>query len=132
MNFYEDSTLLVEWLDTEQWVQITRKEDIYVEGAEFIAGMEKVVELIGLHNAGKMLADYTNMRVINNPDQRYYTQDWGPRACEAGLRYYGAVRPRIYAAQLSLQTIMQDLKWNGISTAIFDTSEEAREWLKTR
>lgn len=131
MVYYEDSTLRVEWLDAEKWVKITRKEDIYVEGPDFVAGVEKTLELIRLHEAAKLLADYSNMRIINRPDQQYYIHDWSPRAYAAGLRHFGAVRPRIYAAQLSLQTILNEFGWAGISTAIFDNEEEAKDWLNS-
>lgn len=131
MSYYDDGTLLIDWDEINQWVLVVRKENIYVEGKDFFAGANKIVELVQEKQAGKVLGDYTNMRVINREDQNWFTQDWAPRAYDAGLRYFVGVAPRSYAAQTSLQMVMKEFNWAGIKTAIFEDLEAATEWLKS-
>jgi hypothetical protein len=131
MDSYEDATLLIQWDETNQWILITRKEGIYVEGPDFIAGMEGLLKIVEAHRAQKILGDYSNMRVINREDQGYFIQDWAPRAYDAGLRYFAGVLPRGYAAQMSFKAVTDGLTWQGIKIALFEEVDEAQTWLKS-
>lgn len=129
MIFYDGPNSIIEWEEENQTIVVTRKEGIYVEGADFKPGANKILEAVTLNHAPKFMGRFESLRIINREDQQWLIDDWGPHLYAAGLRYLACTKPRGYAAYTSLKNVLDELVWQGIKTGLFDTEEEARKWL---
>jgi hypothetical protein len=96
--------------------------------AEIMNGSEETLLLIQEFKCTKLLVDN---RKVSGPWQhanRWYEEDWNPRAAQAGLSALAFIMPSDLFTQLSLEGYVKVV--NGLfATAIFRTEEDARKWL---
>jgi hypothetical protein len=63
---------------------------------------ERLVELIRQHKVAKILGDDTALPLIEPDDQKWFAEDWFPRAAAAGLKVAANKSPEAYFGRLAL------------------------------
>jgi hypothetical protein len=89
---------------------------------------ERLVELIGQHKVSKMLGDDTALPLIEPDDQKWFADDWAPRAAAAGLKVAANKSPESYLGRLAVERIKQ--RQRQLTIRSFEQFEQARRWLK--
>ena len=88
---------------------------------------EKLLGLIKVHGARKILGDDTSFSAIDRVDQAWILEDWLPRALKAGFRAAASKRPAGYFGRLTTEAIQSQLK--PIRIQSFEDLASARDWL---
>lgn len=66
---------------------------------------------------------------IHTDDQTWITENWLPRAIEAGLRAGASKRPAAYFAQRSVARILSAAP-PGVALNVFNDINDAKAWLR--
>jgi hypothetical protein len=89
---------------------------------------ERLLELIQQYKVAKLLGDDTALPLIEPDDQKWFIENWFPRAAAAGLRVAANKSPDAYFGRLAVEHIKDG---QGLVTIrSFEHFEQARRWLK--
>ncbi|WP_437670386.1 hypothetical protein [Sorangium sp. So ce131] len=133
MLYWETRFLRIDW-DEELRCVCTAWKDAYADGNEYRTALDKVLDLVTLKRASRLLGDGRRMKVISESDQEWVESSWMPRSAQAGLRRSALLLPRSALAQLSVHSILARYTlYEGRSVevinAYFDDMSKAKEWL---
>jgi hypothetical protein len=103
----------------------------FFSGEKFRQGLEKILELIKEKVATLYIADISSAKVISLDDQNWISQDWSPRAYEAGLRKNAFIYPKDVFAQMAVRRVTQIMRTE-IEIAYFHDEAEAIKWLNQK
>jgi len=78
------------------------------------------LELVKKQRAKNWLADMRKMGVVSPENQKWSNADWFPRAIAAGIKKMALVVPSSTLAQMSVDSIMGQVKGTDLETAYFD------------
>jgi hypothetical protein len=96
--------------------------------AQFRFVGDRLVELIRQHKVSKILGDDTALPLIEPDDQKWFAEEWAPRAAAAGLKVAANKSPESYLGRLAVERIKQHQRQLTIRS--FEHFEQARRWLK--
>lgn len=77
----------------------------------------------------KWLSDDRKNAQLSPEDVEYALTDWGPRAAQAGWKYWALVVPESLGGRASMTEVIQAFHKLGVHMAIFTDLTEARNWL---
>ncbi|MBL7931275.1 MAG: STAS/SEC14 domain-containing protein [Bacteroidia bacterium] len=101
----------------------------YANSSEFRAGTEKMLRELEEQKTSKVLADIKNMVLIAQNDQAWLLDYFIPKAIDRGFGRIAIVKPDHYFNQVALEEIFKKIDRNKLKIQLFDTLDEAREWL---
>lgn len=103
--------------------------DGYATSAEFREGTETMLNLLIENKAHKVLADVKDMVLIGMEDQKWMETSFLPRAIRFGFKACALVKPTSYFNKVAIETISLKADKDQLLINIFDTKEEAVDWL---
>ncbi len=77
----------------------------------------------------KWLSDDRENAAFAPEDIEFSVADWGPRAAQAGWKFWALVVPATLAGQSSMSAIVEAFYNLGVRVSVFTEVEKAREWL---
>jgi hypothetical protein len=92
--------------------------------------METILQLMQLHQTGKILAKVTTLPLAGGPQLNWFRHDWLPRAMRAGYKAYAAVGPVPLLSELIISSAADQVQGQGVKVSFFKTLPEAQEWLR--
>lgn len=104
----------------------------FAQGEPFRDGLGAGLDLVGEKNTENWLADLRAMGTISEDDQEWSNDNWFPRAMKTGLSRMAIVQPESVVADMSVESIMQEVGDGALKTHYFDDGSEATEWLRDR
>lgn len=116
------------YFDTELGIVIM-EWDGYSTSLQFREGTEKMLEVLIMNGASKVLGDIRNMVIIGLEDQKWLDTDFLPRAIQHGFKTMAIVRPSHYFNNVAVETVSYKVDKEKLSIQFFDSPEKAREWL---
>lgn len=130
LALFENRFIIIKW--NEQHKYLFTKRIGFCNGEDFRMINNRFIELVKEKTCSKQLTDTTEMKVVAQEDQQWFTTDYLPRLKEAGLRYLAVVLPTSALAKLSVQAVQNGAINNKLETAYFDKIAEAEEWLNSK
>lgn len=94
-------------------------------------GLSAGIELLKKHNACKWLSDDRDNPVLKEEDLEWSQKEFGPRAVEAGWKYWALVKPVKFLGQMAMDKVIEDHAKIGVTVKIFSDPDEGMEWLKS-
>lgn len=82
------------------------------------------------YGAYKYLSDDRQIATLTKEDQEWGENDWSPRLVKAGWRYWAIVMPEKVIGQVTLKKAAANQSASGVTTRIFSSPEEAKQWLE--
>jgi hypothetical protein len=125
----------------EPYVTITWDEAIecvIVEWHGFVksdllkVGSEKSLELLKEQKATKYVANMQDLAIFSKEDEEWISQNWFPRAIEAGLRSFASLMPNSALMRMAGKSIKQQISVMECTIAHFSNETDAKDWLRTR
>jgi len=120
-SFVFDETLAV--------IVVTRKG--YARSDEFRGIHERLLDAVRVYRVNKVLSDDTALPTIASEDQQWIAQDWMSRAVAAGLRTAATRRAESYFGKIAVSNVHNAAPAN-LNIAMFDTLDQARDWLQAQ
>ncbi len=102
----------------------------YATSAQLRFVHEAIIQMLSQYRAGKILGDDSELPIVHAEDQRWITEDWLPRAKEAGLKIAAAKISFSFFGKLSIGSIQARLA-KEIKIKTFPNLHQARTWLET-
>lgn len=84
------------------------------------------------HRGTKWLSDDRDAGAIPEEDVKWSQSDWIPPMIESGWKAWAIVAPHSAAGRLNLQRHASDLHARGIEARLFESAEEALDWLRAQ
>ncbi len=101
----------------------------YATSAQFREGTETMLNYLIEQRVHKVLADVRDMVLIGMEDQKWMETSFLPRAIRFGFKACAIVRPSNYFNKIAVETISFKIEKEKLAVQVFDTSEEAINWL---
>ena len=101
----------------------------YVSSIHFREGTEMMLNLLIENRSSKVLANIKDMLLIDEEDQKWLENYFLPRAMRFGFHVLAVVKPTSYFNLAAIEKISNSVKQKGLKIELFDSSEEATEWL---
>jgi hypothetical protein len=102
----------------------------FAEGEEFRDGLDAGLELVEREGAPNWLADLRDMGTVTDADQRWSNEDWFPRALGTSLSRMAIIKPESVVANMSVESVIQEVDDGSLTTHYFDNRADAGEWLQ--
>lgn len=103
----------------------------FIYGDHFRAVLNTVIDLFNDRGATKWLADDRLISTLTSEDAAWAQFDWTPRVWATGWKYWAVILPDKRVGQVHLNFSMRLHQGYGITTAAFETADEARRWLES-
>lgn len=122
----------------DEWATVRyEKDDGYVyhtmhqplTGDIFRKTLNKGLDTLKNNKATKWLSDDRKNGQFAPDDVEFAVADWGPRAADAGWKYWALVVPESMAGRAGMRGIVETFHKMGVHVAIFTDLEDARTWL---
>jgi hypothetical protein len=93
---------------------------------------ERMLQEMKKYNVDKILVDTTYMVLFSSDDQKYFVDDFFPRAIKAGWKAHATVLSKFYFNNVALQETRKMIcqKYDQVKYELFSDKVDAREWLK--
>lgn len=101
----------------------------YLTSQQFRTKTEELLELIITHRISKVLADTTYMKIIGADDQRWFIEDWLPRAVKAGYKACAMINSMYFFNRVAINAIADKIDKCQFTLQVFDDEAEAKQWL---
>jgi hypothetical protein len=101
----------------------------YATTGEFRAANERVLAALAERKASRLLGDIKEFVLIGSDDQAWLSNDWIPRAVQAGLRKVALTSPTFYFNRVAVESVGQRLDPDALVLRHFDDRAAARAWL---
>ena len=101
----------------------------YAISVRFRRALNEGLDLLVEKGAHRWLADLRCLGPVGPKDQEWSNNDWFPRGLAGGITRMALVVPDSTLSRLSVDAIMQQVKYTQLATQYFDSVEEARCWL---
>lgn len=102
----------------------------YATSAQFREGTETMLNLLIEQRVHKVLGNIRNMVLIGAEDQKWMEVNFLPRAIRFGFKACALVTPTNYFNKIAVQTISFMAEKEKLQIQLFDTAEEAKQWLE--
>jgi hypothetical protein len=125
---YESEFATVRY-DDESDVVVARMDE-FAEGEAFREYMNAIVDAAEANGTSRVLSDTTDQPTLNEDDKVWAATEWSSEAERRGVEHVGMVVPESALAQMSVESILEQTPDDGIDRDVFDSVDEAREWLE--
>lgn len=88
------------------------------------------LKIIREKQANRWITDSRNMAVMAPEAQRWTTENWWPRALDAGFQWLAIVMPKNVIAKMAIDRSLAPSQ--GHDTQFFGSLDEAITWLRTK
>jgi hypothetical protein len=102
----------------------------YATSAQLRFVHEAIIQMLAQYKANKILGDDSDLPIVHAEDQKWITDDWLPRAKEAGLKAAAAKVSFAFFGKLSIGSVQARLA-KEIRIKAFPNIHQARTWLQT-
>jgi len=99
-------------------------------GKPFRDALNKGVEVFQKYGARKWLSDDRAETALTPDDLKWGDEDWFPRVARCGWKYWAIVMPEKIVGQLTLKKLADKYSAQGVTTRIFSSVDEAKNWLE--
>ena len=103
----------------------------YIYGATFREALSTGAELMEKHRATKWLSDDRNNAALPKDDSEWATSTWFPRVKKAGWKKWALVLPKMVIGQMNMRVFVDKYKQEGIEVRVFETPDDAMNWLES-
>ncbi len=103
----------------------------YFTSAQFRAHTLEMFETLKQHGCTRVLALVREMLIIGMEDREWLLNSFLPRAIAAGFTRCAILAPRHHFNRVAIEEILRHADRSRLTTALFETEDEARRWLKT-
>lgn len=97
---------------------------------ELKVGYNKILEILERERLEMALADHSQIVGPWNEANEWLVAEWTPRANKVGLRYLAVNTAGDLFSNISLELFLINNKNTNYDTQVFDTLEDAKNWLK--
>lgn len=104
----------------------------FVTGESFRDGMVATLDLFEEHAASRFLADGRKITTIDDDDQYWISEEWEPRASDAGLETIAAVYPESAIAEMNVERLQEKVGDGPFEQDFFTQLSAARDWLASQ
>lgn len=104
----------------------------YFTSEQFREGSERMFKCLKKYKVSKVLGLIKEMTLISNEDQKWLDSFFLPKAVEHGFGYCALLRPENYFNRVAIENVTYKVDDHRLQIRIFDSEDEAREWLKTK
>jgi hypothetical protein len=101
-----------------------------ISGAPFREVLMRGVELLERNGACKWLSDDRKNGALHPDDGKWSMEVWCPRIVAAGWKYWAIVMPDAVLGRANMRRFIREYADRGVEVKIFESPEEALEWLK--
>lgn len=98
-------------------------------GAPFREVLTRGVELFERNGAHKWLSDDRGNGALHPDDGKWAMEVWSKRAIVAGWKFWAIVMPDAALGRANMRRFIREYADRGVEVRIFETPEEALEWL---
>ena len=102
-----------------------------IEGYVLRNALDAGIGVLQRYGAIKWLSDDRNNAGVSPEDTEWSMNDWGPRAAEAGWKYWALVVPESIAGRVDMSGIVQRFWELGVRVNVFTSVEDAEDWLRS-
>jgi len=128
MTNYRSEVADIDYNADVQCVQITWKG--YASSKDFRNPLNAGLDILKENQAERWMANTKNLGVISPEDQDWTSNNWFPRAIEAGSKKMALIKPSDVFSQISIEDIMEEArKAEPLEDKFFEQMEEALSWL---
>jgi hypothetical protein len=99
-------------------------------GTVFKDVLTRGVELFERYRATKWLSDDRSNSALHPDDGKWAMEVWSVRTIKAGWKYWAIVMPDAALGRANMRRFIREYEDRGIEVNIFETANEALEWLK--
>jgi hypothetical protein len=103
----------------------------YFSSEEFRTASEQMLECLVTHQATRVLGRITDLTLIHSTDQAWLTDQFIPRAAEAGMRFCALLKPTNYFNQVAIDNVSYRISGHTVNVRSFTDEHTARAWLMT-
>ncbi len=103
----------------------------FVTNDNLKGGLLKAVELAKEKKAWCWLSDLTDMHVYDMDDQDWIIKEFFPLLLSIGIERLAFIKPKLPVTKMSIDRIMKACDPKNEKSRIFDTLEDAYQWLET-
>jgi hypothetical protein len=128
--YFQESFATIEWDEENHWILNTFYGFSNDEQGKI--NSQKVLELIKLKKARKLIYDHTEALAISKEFQKELIHKFYVEAMQAGLKYRAVVRAKSALYRLITSNINEELTKMGLEFATFDNLEEAKNWMRLK
>lgn len=89
----------------------------------------KGLEIAQHDGVEKWLSDDRSNSSLPQVDYDWATENWITPMMDAGWKYWAMILPEKSVGRATMERILQDYAGRGLTIKVFDTPEEAYEWL---
>jgi len=105
--------------------------DGYATSTQFKEGTELMLNTLIQHRAEKVLANTRDMVLIGMEDQQWLDTHFLPRAMRFGFKAIAIIKPENYFNKVAVESISHKIDSTKLQINFFDSTDEAREWLRS-
>lgn len=104
----------------------------FIEGQTLREALDAGIDLLREHGAVKWLSDDRKNTGVTPEDTDWSMNDWGPRAAQAGWKYWALIVPEELAGRGAMSGIVERFYNLGVQVMVFTNEKEAQAWLNSR
>ena len=101
-----------------------------ITGAPFREVLIRGVEQFEHNGAHKWLSDDRGNGALHPDDGKWAMEIWSPRTIAAGWKYWAIVMPDAALGRANMRRFIREYADRGVEVKIFESPEDALEWLK--
>jgi hypothetical protein len=129
-NEFGSVCLTVEYDEKSQWVFYQWKGFIRMQDIK--TGYNKIIEQVVENNAVAVLADHSQIVGPWNEANDWLTNDWTPRAIQAGIFYWAINTGNDLFSNISLEMFLNKYSQGQYKVQVFEQLADASKWLSNR
>src|SRR5688572_267510 len=100
------------------------------EGQELYTILDALINAIREKKTGIVIADARNMQVISRDDQQWISDNWYPRAVDAGFSHEALVVTQYTFNEVAVKRIVRSYDERKVKTGYFKSMPAAYAWVK--
>ena len=101
----------------------------YIYGDTFRDALMTGADLLKKHTACKWLSNDRSNAALLKEDTDWLTENFVPKAIEAGWQYWAIVAPKSVVGKMSIEGLRRFYTERGLDVMVFDDEKNAMDWL---
>jgi hypothetical protein len=103
----------------------------YADGEEFHAYMNSILDAVTEKDCPSVLADTRDHPPLDQADQNWSVETWGPKAEQAGVKQMATLAPESVVSKMSVESVTENAgSVDDIERRWFEEYEDAASWLE--
>ena len=125
---FDSKAVTIYWNQPDQYLHVEWKG--YAASSEYLAILQKQVDLTKEKKAAKIIYDLRKMGVVSAQDQKYTNEVYFPLVAASGSKYAGIIIPENIFGQASVHNILGNKNEKLFTAKLFSNTNDAISWLK--